>query len=652
MKPRYLTAVLFLFLAVGTGLGVAFVRMLIVDLPSIRALKDFRHPAVTRIYTYDRQLLREIYAERRTPVPYPTFPAHLVNALIVTEDRQFWEHSGIDLKGILRAIARDIQAGAFVEGASTLTQQLAKTLFLTPEKSLSRKFKEMFLAFQLERRYTKKEILELYLNQVYLGSGVYGVSAAAERFFGKPVHALDLHECALLAGLPKAPSYYSPLVHPEAAIRRRNIVLTLMRNQKMISEAAYDTAVTIPYMPPDRTTVSEVQPAAYFTDYVLSTLKPSLGDTLLYKGGLSIQTSLDLNCQKVAEAAVLKGVSRLKQRMASADLETAGVQAALVSIEISSGRILALIGGLDYARSPYNRATQARRQPGSAFKTFVFAYAIEQGLSQMAPVLDAPVSFSIPGNSNDWQPQNYSRDYKGIITLRTALSLSKNIPAVRLIDRYTPEAIIAFSKKLGITARLKPTLSLALGTSEMTLIDLTQAYGVFPNGGQRLNLTSVISIRKPDQTQIMPIQASPPHSDASWAVTPATAAIVCDMLTAVVQEGTGRQAKRIRRPVGGKTGTTNDCRDALFVGFSPDIVTGVWVGNDDHSPLGKGETGARAALPIWIDYMAQVLESRPYRHFPIPDSVELITVNPKTGKPVPAHTPRTINVLFATEAAP
>ena len=613
------------------------------DLPQIRSLETFQPSAVTRIYSSDRVLLAELYAEKRDPVPLHMIPENLRKALIATEDRSFYTHSGVDLKGILRAIVRNFRAGEYAEGASTITQQLAKTLFLTPRKTLMRKIKEAILAFQLERRYTKDEILALYLNQVYFGSGAYGVQTAALRFFGKSVTNLDLAQCALIAAMPKAPSRFSPLVNPDLAVKRRNIVLKQMRAVGIVTEADFTAATAQPLHLADRRSAS--RPAHDFVHYVRNFLEETVGASRLFKEGLTVATTLDFTLQKAAERAVTDGLSALATRMEKRGLSRAALQSALVCLDVRSGGVLAMIGGRDFSKIGFNRAVHARRQSGSAFKPLVYALAIEKGFEQNRVILDAPVAYKAGGKGGQWRPENFSRTYQGEITLRKALALSKNIPAVRLIEMLGPSAAAAFARTLGIRSVLSPNLSLVLGTSETALIEMTSAYAVFPNRGERTEPFGVNTVVDSSGRTVW--RAKP---QKSIVMTREGAAIMVDMLQGVVTEGTGREAARIGRPVAGKTGTTDGYKDALFIGFSADLATGVWVGQDRGVTLGRGETGARAALPIWIDFMMAALENRPYRYFDMPDGVARFPIDPVTGLPAPADAPETVAVLLRKAA--
>jgi len=590
-------------------------------------------------------LLSELFVEKRDPVPLDIVPRYLVAAIIATEDRNFYEHSGADLKGILRAAIKDIWTGQFAEGASTITQQLAKNLFLTPQKTLIRKIKEAFLAFQLERRYTKDEILELYLNQIYFGSGAYGVESASRIFFGKTVSDSSLAECALIAGMPKAPSRYSPLVNKDLAVRRRNIVLKQMADTGLIPEVAYKKALK-EQLSLEKGGKKSVK-APYFVEYIKTFLEEELGSTQLYKGGLTIHTTLSFEMQRVAERSVAKGLEALENRMVKKKIKDPDPQCALVSLDVPSGGILAMVGGKDFYNSSFNRAVQARRQPGSAFKPILYAFAVEQGFAQNRMILDAPVVYRGASAEKDWQPENFSKKYSGEVTLRQALARSINIPAVRLIEMLGPSSLVRFAHSLGIATTLSPYLSLALGASEVTLIDLTSAYAVFANLGKSVRPFGVREVI--DQNGRFLWHMKPKQKVA---MSQTGAAIITNMLESVILEGTGKKARVLKRPVAGKTGTTNEYKDALFVGFSPSIATGVWVGQDRFRTIGKGETGARAALPIWIEFMKAAFEGKPYQDFDIPDDVIHVDMNPATGTLASGNSSGAVTALFKKGTEP
>ena len=638
---------LLLIVIAGTacGLTVGAFFALTHDLPQIRSLETYKPAAVTRIFSADNILLAELFVEKRDPVPLERVPDYLKAALIATEDRNFYRHSGMDLKGILRAVVRNIWAGEFVEGASTLTQQLSKTLFLTPRKTIVRKIKEALLALHLERRYTKDEILELYLNQVYFGSGAYGVASAAHIFFGKPVGELTLAECALIAAMPKAPSQFSPLINNALARQRRDIVLRQMHAIHSITEAQYRQALSEPVRTPQQSQFARSAP--YFVEYIKNFLEDAIGSAGLYKGGLTVITTLSHDLQKAAEQAALSGLRTLEDRMQKNGSAHPEPQCALIALDVQTGGILAMTGGRGFVQSPFNRATMARRQPGSAFKPIVYALAIERGFSQNQTILDAPVIFKGARDGHDWQPENFSKTYLGEITLRKALALSENIPAVRLVEMLGPAAVADFAFSLGIHSPLRPNLSLALGTSEVTLMDLTSAYAVFPNQGKKIQPFGVLKVMDTAGRTVW--QAAP---QAHLAMSRTGAAIVMDMLQSVIREGTGKLARSISFPVGGKTETTNDFKDALFIGFSPSIAAGVWFGNDDFTPLGSGETGARAALPAWIEFMNRALPDRPYQYFDIPDNVVSVQMDPQNGRLAPVNSRNAVSAMFKKGTEP
>jgi len=595
------------------------------DLPPIIALENYKPSAITRIYSSDQVLIAELFTEKRNPVPLSQIPGALQTALLTTEDRRFYKHNGVALKGILRAMVQNVRRGRFAQGASTLTQQLAKTLFLTPRKTLLRKFREAVLALQLERRYTKDEILSLYLNQIYFGSGAYGVSSAARVYFNKELDELTLSQCALIAGLPKAPSRYSPLVNPDLAIRRRNIVLQQMRSTGAISEAEYHAAIDERLEPPGPNPTGNNAPD--FINHIKQQLETIVGPDRLYKGGVSVYTTLSHQLQKAAESAVAEGLEKLDGRRAANDLLNPLPQAALVAIDVSTGGILAMIGGRQESRGNFNRATVSKRQPGSAFKPIVYALAIERGFDQHQKLLDAPAVFQSFSQGEEWQPENFNNSYAGEVTLRWALAHSKNIPVVRLMEKLGPSSVLQFAQALGLPSNVTPNLSLALGTAEVSLLDLTASYAVFANQGKHIAPFGVTSVVDDAGHTIWKTRTK-----QRIAMSRSGAAVMTNMLEAVIREGTGRKANLLPGPLAGKTGTTNDYKDALFVGYSPAIATGVWVGDDDASTLGPRETGARAALPIWIKFMEAALEHQPQQYFDIPDDVRQIYIRPKTGE--------------------
>jgi penicillin-binding protein 1A len=640
MKPKSVKG--WIWLAAVAGLlcgGTAGTLLgLTRDLPQIQSLESYKPSAITRIFSADKVLLKELYVEKRDPVPLSRVPEHLKTALLTTEDRRFYEHSGFALKGILRAVIQNMRRGRFAQGASTLTQQLAKTLFLTPRKTLSRKLREAILAIQLERRYTKDEILTLYLNQIYFGSGAYGVASAARVYFGKPVQDLTLAQCALIAGLPKGPSRYSPLINPELALKRREVVLRQMLATGAIDNREYQAALDEKLLEPQSRT--EKSKAPYFIDFLIDNLENAIGAGLLYKGGLTVHTTLSFKFQNAAEQAVTDGLEKLASRQRLDPLKPTQPQGALVAVNIHTGGITAMVGGRDASDRSFNRAATAKRQPGSAFKPILYALAIERGYQPYDRILDAPVVFASSSQTGEWRPQNFSNKYEGEVCLRWALAHSKNIPAVRLMEKLGPSSVIQFARSLGLRSPMRPNLSLALGTSEVDLLELTSAYAAFANQGKYTRPYGITTVTDADGQTIWRIKP-----EQHLAMSRGTAAVITHMLEAVIHEGTGREADILPGPLAGKTGTTNDYKDALFVGYSPGIAAGVWVGHDDASTLGPQETGARAALPIWIEFMRQALAAQSQSYFDIPENVRSEFIQPRTGERLSPDTPGVVKVM-------
>ncbi|HVO83642.1 MAG TPA: penicillin-binding protein 1A [Syntrophobacteria bacterium] len=606
----------------GAALGVflALTR----DLPSIRELESFRPSAATRLLSVEGKVIGEFFVEKRLPITLAEIPPYLKQAVIAIEDQNFYKHAGIDWQGIMRAGVKDLMAGRIVEGGSTITQQLAKLLFLDSERTMRRKWKEALLALQIERRYRKDEILTLYLNQIYLGSGTYGVEAAANVYFGKHVWELDLAECALIAGLSRAPSVYSPLVNPEKAMARRALVLKRLREADAITEDQYRLALDKPLglAPPAGSGAGTL----YFADYLRPQLEEELGANLLYRGGLTVQTTLRDNWQRIAEQALANGLTALEQRHRGKEEGDARPQGGVVILDVATGLIRAMVGGRDYATSQFNRAFQAERQPGSAFKPIVYAYALERGYSPSDRIYDGPVSYP-QADGTRWEPKNYSGKFEGDMTLRHALEVSQNVIAIKLLERVGPNPVVEFAHKLGITSRLQPNLSLALGTSEVNLLELVSAYQVFAHGGIWVEPSGIVDVLDANGRSLWR------HTPGSSLVcSEQTASTLTDMLTGVIQRGTGKAASRLPWPLAGKTGTTESFRDAWFVGFSPSVVAGVWVGYDNGQELGPRETGAQAALPIWTEVMEKVLPETPQGEFKKPESPAAARLEPGNGR--------------------
>jgi penicillin-binding protein 1A len=588
-SPRRIIRLLIILSALIGILG-SITYWVISDLPKIKRLEEYAPIESSRVYSSDGKVIAELYIERRTFVPYYQIPEQVKKALISVEDVRFYYHPGVDLIGVMRALWRDIRAGGIVEGGSTITQQLARMLFLQPERSVKRKLKEAALSILIEKQYTKDEILGLYLNQAYFGTRAYGIEAAAQTYFGKSVNELTIGEAALLACLPKAPSLFSPFKNPERARERRSVVLEKMLNHKFITEEEFDKAIneTLPKTPHMR---------KYEAPYLIESMRQKLEQKYgheIYTSGYKIYSTLDYRMQKIAEEAISKGVEAIEQRVEP------GIQASLIAIELQTGHVKAMVGGLDFWRNQYNRATQAKRQPGSAFKPFVYLTAFENGMLSQDRIIDSPISFRGAQQGKVWSPKNYNRKYYGSVTLKKALAKSLNCATVRLASRLGMANVIETARKLGIKGDLQPYLPTALGASDVTLMELVSAYSAFATGRNIEPLTYekilnrdgvVIEETRPKTEEVINTSAIEEMRIA---------------LDAVIQEGTARKARELGRPVYGKTGTTNDYTDAWFIGFDDSLAVGVWVGRDDHTPIGHGETGARSALPIWIEFMKTV----------------------------------------------
>lgn len=599
------------------------------DLPSVAGLRTYQPSQTTRIFSKDGQLIATLFRENRTWVPLAALPKALPKALLAVEDKRFYKHSGVDVQGIARAAVANLKGGGVEQGASTLTMQLARNLFLTPERSLKRKVREAMLAQQIESQLSKDEILQLYLNQVYFGAGAYGVHAASQLYFGKKPQQLTAAEMALLVGLPQAPERYSPLVDLQAAKQRQLIVLNVMREDNLLSQKDYVKALAEAKRYRPKTQVAGgnkvVLKYPYFTSYVIKQLSQKYDSRTLYEGGLKIYTTLDTRAQKSAEAAV-------KNLMAASGPGYNADSAALVSIDHHTGHIQALVGGRGWsAKNQFNRAWQTFRQAGSTFKIFVYAAALDAGYSPNHVVPDSKVVFKQEG-SPDWSPNNSDGRFLGNIPLWQALALSRNVVAARLVAALGPETVLAYAQRLGVGKKAQPWLSVALGAVETSPLEMASAAGTFANDGVRMEPTA-IKLVTDSHGRVLEDNRKP---QGYHAVSASTARLLTRMLTMVVQQGTGTAAQLGDRQVAGKTGTSDQSRDAWFVGYSPDQTTAVWVGNDDHSPM-WGCYGGTLPAWIWHDFMA----SRPVQvaSFPTgyvaleaprpqPKKVETVAVNP------------------------
>jgi penicillin-binding protein 1A len=597
-----------------TGVAVAAYVFWPTDLPPAKALEEYTPSVGSRVFTDDDEFLTEFQAEKRIFVPLQQIPPGLRNAIIAVEDARFYSHFGVDVRGILRAAYANFRRGRVVEGGSTITQQLAKVLFLTPDRSFSRKVKEALLALELEKRYSKDRLLELYLNQIYMGHGAYGVEAASRMYFGKSVQDLTLPEAAMLAALPRSPGNYSPFERPELAQRRRAIVVGRLLEQGYITETDAKAANRAPLglIPTERRRGS----GQYFLEYLQQSLEAKYGSDVLYKSGLAIYTTLDAGLQRAAEQALRDGLQALSTRQAARSQPRGAGPPALVTpegavvvMEAQTGYVKALIGGADFARTEFNRALHAHRQPGSAFKPFVYLAALEAGRAPTETLDDSPIRYVSAGKV--WAPENYDGKFRGSVTIQQALEESINIPTIRLLEQIGVTPVIEAARRAGIQSPLPHDLTLALGSGDVTLLELTAAYGTFANQGVRME---PLMVRYVTDAQGRLIEENIPQGRE--AIEPAIAIELTQMLRGVVERGTAVGARVLERPLAGKTGTTNDFSNAWFVGYTPSLVAGVWVGHDRPRSLGADETGARAALPIWVAVMRRALRDRPVEDFP------------------------------------
>ncbi len=629
-----------LLVVLTTGVSAFWVLTILPrSLPAVSGVERFDPSEGTKVYDENDEVITEFHLERRIFTPLDQIPKSLRDAVIATEDARFFSHFGVDPMGIARAVYQNFRRGRIVEGGSTITQQLAKVLFLTPDKSLERKLKEAVLALELERRYSKDRIFELYLNQIYFGHGAFGVEAASRTFFGKPVSDLNLGESTLLAGLPKAPSTYSPFEHPDAAKRRRAIVLGRMVETGVLKpdQAKRAGGAELVLVPPERRKTT----GQYYLEYVQQLLEQQYGADLVFKGGLHVYTTLSPTMQLKAEHALREGLRAVETRRSSAREKAAArdktppavpgkapaavaerPEGALLALEPQTGYVKAMVGGYDFFKSEFNRAVQARRQPGSAFKPFVYIAAIEAGLTPASVVEDYPIEYPVGRNGRPWKPDNYDRKFRGPITYQQALEESINVAAVRVQERVGIRRTVDVARRLGVESPLHENLSLALGTSDLTLLELTSAYGTLANQGTWMQPTAIRYVL--DSRRKLLEENAPQGKPV---LSPEVAYVMTNMLKGTIERGTGAAAKALGRPAAAKTGTTNDYSNAWFIGYTPRLVTGVWVGYDRPRSLGKDETGSRVAVPIWTAFMAQALAGTAAEDFAVPERVVMLPVD-------------------------
>ena len=711
------------------------------EMPKISTLADYNPPVITTVYSDDNKIIAEFYKEYRIVVPLSKIPPMLKDAFISAEDSRFYKHKGIDLQSIIRAFFKNVEARSIVQGGSTITQQVTKSFLLTPERSYKRKITEAILAYKIDKTFSKDEILFLYLNQIYLGHGAYGVEAAAQKYFGKPAGDLNLAECAILAGLPQAPSRYSPHKDKEKSRHRQIYVLNRMLEEEYITKVQYEEALNTKIeIKPKQNLFQEVAP--HFSEHVRRYVEKKYGTDLLYNRGLNIYTTANYDMQIAAHEALKRGLYELDRRqgyrgpvrhLAPDEIEPVSnkiakqtdetplkegvsingivmsldkknnnvivrignifgvinfedmkwarkpdpeseyyeqtirhpgeafkagdlilvktkqkikvkgvkhkefwtlsldqepkAESALLCLETGTGHVKAMVGGYDFTKNQFNRAIQAKRQPGSAFKPVIYAAAIDKGYTASSVIIDSPIIFENSDPNLVWKPKNYKETFYGPTLLRDALAHSRNIVTIKILKDIGVDYAIDYARKLGITSELSRDLSIALGSSGVSLLELVRAYSVFANQG---NLVQPIFVRKIVDRDGKVLEETNPS--VKQVIEKNTAFIMTSLLESVVKYGTGQRVLALNRPAVGKTGTTNDLYDAWFIGYTPEYITGVWVGSDELASLGRSETGAVAASPIWLSFMQRALADKPIRDFPAPEEgIEFAEIDAETG---------------------
>lgn len=663
-----------LLLLLWSSLGIISIGLIIFfyflskDLPSLEALERIDPEMATQVYSIDGEVLHSFFRFNRTFTPYDKIPKTVIDALISVEDREFYDHWGINIFGIVRALLIDlIHLDPTKQGASTITMQLARNLYFGFEQTIIRKIKEALTAIQIERTYAKTEILEMYLNFNFFGNNAYGIKSAARRYFNKSVDELEVQEAALLIGVLKGQTYYSPLRYPERAMQRRNVVLSMMVDHHKLPKAEFDSLKNLPLnlTPIDP---NEMQHAPYFTEYVRRQLN-QLQDSLkinIYEDGLRVYTTLNTKIQKCMELAVDSTIDQIQKRVRNQSVfeklrrtmddslftELSTVQIAFIAIDPHTGHILAMIGGRDFIQSKFNRVTQMERQPGSAFKPFLYTAAIDNGYTTSDEYLNQP-TIEINPDGTRWTPKNYEVDVGGLMTLREGLRTSKNLVAVRLIADITPQTVVQYAKAMGITSQLKPFSSLALGSSDVVPLELVSAFGIFANNGVLVKPLSILKIE--DRNGNIIYQSRTIRREV---LSPQTTYIMNDLLQDVVNRGTGYAVRRdfqFSIPAGGKTGTTNDNTNAWFIGFTPEIVAGLWIGLDDFQyNLGNGMSGAVAALPFWARFMRMTYDSVEIKRTSFVESPGIVTLKicQETKKLATTYCPATYEEIYNVKYKP
>lgn len=706
-------------IAIVCGISIGYFLSVYRDVERITTLENYQPSAMTRIYDCNDELLHQFAEEKRIVIPFKDIPKDFIKAIISAEDNIFYHHIGFDPMGIVRAMYKNLIAGRIYQGGSTITQQLSLSLFLTRELTYKRKIKEVFYAIQIENHYTKDQILELYCNQIALGHNRYGVEAASRFYFGKSAKEMTLDECVLLASIAKSPERFSPIKHPDRALKRRNQVLNLMVKDGFLAKKEAVIAKKCPIKTIKQS--QQINFAAYYIEELRRFLVTKYGEKLTYQGGLQVYTTLDPEMQKWAYKALQNGLHAVDKRqgfrkhftniikenyddidsyqhsswkkafkeneivygvitavdstkaIAKAGDYTAElgryeikwtwvrdpssifkvgdliplrvhkidqtnlklnvsleqeplVNGAILVIDAQSGKIKAMVGGSDFYQSQWNRATQAYRQTGSAFKPFVYATAIENGLSPSTTILDEPYTFYDPYTQKPYEVSNYNNKYYGISTMRQALEKSLNISTVKLEIFVGVKKVAGFAKRFGFKNEIKPYLSIALGSIESTLLEMVSAYSAFPNQGVKAEPFFIEKITDPEGNILYQH-----HIQTRQVMSTTTAYITHKLMEGVIERGTAANARSLNRPLAGKTGTTDDCTDAWFIGYSPSLVAGVWIGFNEKKSLGPGMVGAVAALPAWMEFMKEYLKDRPVEYFPIPDGIVFRRIDRKTG---------------------
>ncbi|MEA1964890.1 MAG: PBP1A family penicillin-binding protein [Candidatus Aerophobetes bacterium] len=636
-KGKILLYSFIILLFIGTGvLGGYFIAGLS-ELPRVEQLREYSPSLITKVYSAKGELLGEFFQEKRRVVSLSATPPYLQKAFIAAEDQRFYHHQGIDWKRILKAAWVDLITWSRAQGASTITQQLARNLFLTFQKTLVRKIKETVLAIQIERRYSKKEILAMYLNQIYFGEGIYGVAEASSFYFGKKVEDLNLAGSAFLAAIPRNPAYYSPLNHPQHTKLRAKLILEKMHEVGFITkeELVKEKERSVKIVENKRKRKGNIYHAPYFVEWVHRKVEKRYGYKNFWRGGLKIYTTLNLDLQKAAEEAL---VDYLKKN---------DHQGALLAMDPHTGFVKALVGGRDFEESQFNRATQARRQTGSAFKIFTYTAAIdEKQFTPVTPFFDGPIAFGkgtkvgksgeILEGKEGWSPQNYEKHFWGKVYLWQMFAHSINVSSVRLLEKVGIKRAIDYAHLLGIQSKLNHDLTLTLGTSSLTLLEMVRGYATIANYGVKCKPIFVCKI---EDSKGRVLEEN--FSQGETVLSPQTSYVMIDLLKKVIDYGTGRRVRWLdfNRPCGGKTGTvgwpneenTDKTMDAWFIGFTPDLVAGVWIGNDDATPLGEKVTGSSAAIPVWVKFMKKALENKTIKDFPAPPEIVFKKIDTQTG---------------------